>query len=576
MSVGDKLVFDMATESESVPSVFVRKDWISINDNSNGSYSSSNTVIETSSISNSNKYANYREGYLSIPLFLTLTSSTSAGGATAFAPNTTTTSADYSLGLKNSFLHLIHSLQIEMNGTSVSQITPFQSLWSCFKLMTTLSWNDVITQGASIGFYPDTSTSFAYNGSASSNGQGVCNNINAGAFSAVSGAWNSYTPYNEGFVKRQQYINYESDGLTAPSQSAFSSLLTGDNCKSAYKSYISKKSNGTASTTTGVFQISVMANIMLKHLNSFWDKLPLIKGSYFRITLNLNNTSVTFTSAGSAGNLSAQSVSSSVGGVNPLMIASATTSNGNATLPADTYIASLAVGNKCLNTTQSGFGSSLVPGGNLASQITLILPLYSFNPVFESAYLANPVKTVIYEDIYQYTQLNVSATSGSYNFLISNGISNLKSCLVLPFHSSASGVNGGVLPIQSAFDSAGGTTSPLCLQTNFNVVVAGSNTIYNNEKYSYSFFMNQLAGANSTNENLTDGLCSSLINQLDFETSYNYYYVDISRCLPVEKGVPKSVSITGQNLSAVAVDLYCFVSFLQEIQVDCLTGARVA
>ena len=82
------------------------------------------------------------------------------------------------------------------------------------------------------------------------------------------------------------------------------------------------------------------------------------------------------------------------------MIASATTSNGNATLPADTYIASLAVGNKCLNTTQSGFGSSLVPGGNLATQITLILPLYSFNPVFESAYLANPVKTVIYEDIY--------------------------------------------------------------------------------------------------------------------------------------------------------------------------------
>ena len=133
MSVGDKLVFDMATESESVPSVFVRKDWISINDNSNGSYSSSNTVIETSSISNSNKYANYREGYLSIPLLLTLTSSTSAGGATAFAPNTTTTSADYSLGLKNSFLNLIHSLQIEMNGTSVSQITPFQSLWSCFK-----------------------------------------------------------------------------------------------------------------------------------------------------------------------------------------------------------------------------------------------------------------------------------------------------------------------------------------------------------------------------------------------------------------------------------------------------------
>ena len=97
MSVGDKLVFDMASESEMIPSVFVRKDWITLNDNNNGVYSSSNAVIETSSISNSNKYASYREGYLSIPLLLTLTPSTSTGGATAFAPNTAATSADYAL-----------------------------------------------------------------------------------------------------------------------------------------------------------------------------------------------------------------------------------------------------------------------------------------------------------------------------------------------------------------------------------------------------------------------------------------------------------------------------------------------
>jgi len=88
--------------------------------------------------------------------------------------------------------------------------------------------------------------------------------------------------------------------------------------------------------------------------------------------------------------------------------------------------------------------------------------------------------------------------------------------------------------------------------------------------------MNQVAGCNSINDNLTDGICSSLINQLDWETLYTYHYVDISRSLPIEKSVPKSISIIGQNLSAVAVDLYCFVCFTQEIQVDCLTGARVA
>ena len=49
----DKLVFDLAMESDSSPSVFVRKDWLNILDNQNGNYNSNSSVIETSSLSNS-------------------------------------------------------------------------------------------------------------------------------------------------------------------------------------------------------------------------------------------------------------------------------------------------------------------------------------------------------------------------------------------------------------------------------------------------------------------------------------------------------------------------------------------
>jgi hypothetical protein len=70
-------------------------------------------------------------------------------------------------------------------------------------------------------------------------------------------------------------------------------------------------------------------------------------------------------------------------------------------------------------------------------------------------------------------------------------------------------------------------------------------------------------------------MSSGLVSQLDFETCYNYYYVNCGRMLPVEEAVPKSVNIIGQNQSIYGVDLYVFVEYGVEIDVDVLTGARV-
>jgi uncharacterized alkaline shock family protein YloU len=45
--------------------------------------------------------------------------------------------------------------------------------------------------------------------------------------------------------------------------------------------------------------------------------------------------------------------------------------------------------------------------------------------------------------------------------------------------------------------------------------------------------------------------------------------------LPVEEAVPKSVNILGTNTSAKAIDMYIFVEYGVEVNVDILTGARV-
>jgi hypothetical protein len=153
----DEIVYDMSKQSEASPQIFVKKDWINILDNQNGSYNGNQSVIDTSQFSNSNKYMNYREGYLTVPLILTATSPASATPAERFLPNVAGTSADYVFGLKNWYGSIVHSMTLDLNGTTIIQQTPYSGLWNTFKLMTSLSLDDLKTQGSAIGFFPDSS-----------------------------------------------------------------------------------------------------------------------------------------------------------------------------------------------------------------------------------------------------------------------------------------------------------------------------------------------------------------------------------------------------------------------------------
>lgn len=555
----DSLVYDMAQASEGSAQIFLKKDWLNILDNQNGNYRGSQSVIDTSQLANSNKYMNYREAYLAVPMVLTLTGS----GITTMG----TSSSDYAIGLKNWFGSVIHSFTLDIGGTTIIQQTPYSGLWNSFKLMSSLSWSDVATIGASIGFYPDNALSVSFSATANADGVGTCNNQNWQGFPVVSGSLNSYDVGNEGFMRRQQYINYDADGVTAPTSSLFSNLLTTAACAQLYKSHISTKINA----ANGVIQHSIMAIIELKHIHSFFQNVPLLKGVFMKATLNLNQPQVELATNSVAASMTITSTNSPLGGVVPIMVSSSRAANGLSGVATGALYASLFVGNQVYWTTQTTQGAPT--NTNFTPSINLYVPSYTFNPVYEQAYLSNPVKRIVYTDIYQYIVQNVAA-GATFNNLITNGLAGIKSVLVLPFFTAVG--NQGTAPIQSVFDPAGGgPTSPLCQLTNFNVVVSGQNMLYNTQKYGYEQFMNQYNGCCGINGGLTDGLTSGFINQLSFDMEYNYYWVNCSRMLPVEEPVPKSVSIIGQNVSARPVDLYVFCEYGVEISIDVLSGNRV-
>lgn len=574
----DKLVFDLSQEVEGSPNIFVKKDWINILDNQNGNYGNNQCIIDTSQLTNSNKYLNFREGYLSIPLLLTLTGSTDA-----FNPGTAATACDYTVGLKNWFGSIVHNMSVDYNGVNIIQQTNFINMWNAFKLMTSLSWNDVATIGPTIGFYPDNALSWAYSDVAGNSGIGVTNNRNFSLSVSgidVAGVFNGYQSndgHNEGFLKRQTYINYDPTGVpgSGGTPGTYNNFLSDTNTSNLWKSFISNKVDNTGST--GVFQISVRATVYLKHLHSFFQMAPLLKGAFLKITLNLNNSSTTF-SCNASGNISLNTSNVPSGGVQPLMIASGEANNGSdASIVTGDYICSLSVGSKCLNSQQLSVTG--IATGRVGDNILLYVPGYAFNPPFEQAYLSNPIKNISYTDVYQYPVNNI--TSGNqFSSLLSNGIARLKSVLVIPFHSQivSSATSGATTqaPYMSPFDDAGcGPTSPLCLLSNFNVVVSGQNMIYNTQMKSFEQFNNQLYGVNAINGGMTEGLSSGLIDALSFEMKYCYYYVDVSRMLPIEESVPKSVQIIGTNLSGKPISLITFIEFGCDISVDILTGARV-
>jgi len=587
----DKLVFDLSQEVEGSPNVFIRKDWLNILDSQNQNYQNNQSIIDTSQLTNSNKYIGYREAYLAIPMLL----SVSYPLADGTNPYNTVDVYDYSIGLKNWFGSIIHSMTLDYNGTTIIQQTPFCNMWNAFKLLTTLSWGDVSTIGSSIGFYPDTAGAWAYFAATSGNGLNVCNNdlglVSTSTTLLDTNCYNQYDIANKfggniGATYRTKWIAFDTSAgiMTSSGQASTAYSVNGissSNMTQIWKSNVSK-SVASSPDTRGMLQISVMATVYLRHLHSFFNMVGLLKGVFMKITLNLNNSNASITySGGGTGSARITGYSSNVfvGGVQPLLIPSVATGSNFLTnvllapsQASGTVYYDLTVGSKSYNnniTTNPNCSE-----GNVSKSIYMYVPAYTFNPTFEQAYLSNNIKQIKYTDIYQYQVKNIGSGE-QFNNLITNGIANIKSVLIIPFYAKDYSGNA-YQQYQSPFDTAGcGTTAPLITLGNFNVQISGQNAIYNTQRYTFEEWNNQLYGQNAVNGGLTEGITSGLIDFSDFQNSYCYYYVNVERMLPVEQSVPKSVQVLGTNYSTRELNMWVFIEYGVQVSIDILSGSRV-
>jgi len=435
---------------------------------------------------------------------------------------------------------------------------------------------------------------------------------------------------NDGFYQRQKWLNFSltlNDGTVATQRGSNQAFLLGN----------SSGAPGTAQALgnfSQVFMTTVQcqatsramifpAIVRLKDVCDFFAKCPLLKGSTMRFYMNTNQVQfmtqsfdtvqvapaavdgITTITPGSMGLVSQPTILGG-GQTCPVMIASADIGQGSENLGGAGGAATNTAILHTLSIAKTQFIAPVPyptaagnPGAGTITPIVynapitsvrLYCPAYTFAPLAEARYLSlSPTKKIIYNDIFQYTVPSSALSVGqTFSVLVTNGIPNLRSIVAMGFlqaptaGASGNGTTTGpgiyastaVGSLQSPFSSSGGSPDPVIIQ-NFQIQVSGKNLFINQLYYDFEQFTEQLVSSNQLNGSLTTSLGSGQISQTDFQRLYRYYYGNVSRHLPSEDGVSKSIQLLGQVAGGVAPTMLVFCEFEKEIVVDVRSGMRI-
>ena len=549
-------------ESKSEFTPFQRRDVVKMKDmNTAGNYSSNTSSFETVTLSNGGRWCDYTEAYITLPVVVAI----SAPGVDWTGANFKDT--DHLLALKNSHLNLINSCQIDYGNQKTVQATDHINDYLIFKQHTEMSQQDELLHGPTIGYAKDTAKSWYYH-----DVNGVSNNhCTPLALSATR-----LTETNEGFLNRCNNTHSLDDNLRKV-HSIFGNA-NASNIKQSNGSYIVN------ATTHKAFYYNVI--VRLKDLPLFKSFPALLKGGNFRINLTLNQCEFQFTTGVTLGTMSFLQNTFNGRMTNPVMVSSdslplvivdyadRTSSNGNVEsgatlLPANTtFTVSVNIARPQYATHQN-----LNVAFHQEQNCELHVPVYDLKPAFESQYLAQDQKRIIYNEVILTPLYNKTANS-TFNDLLTNGMKRLRRLIIVPTIAQSGNGTGMINPRLSCFDSCPSTCSPYILE-NFQVQVANHNVYANAINYSYDMFLQEMGGKYGLESSIFPGVSSSMISLKDYVEIYGYIVVDLKRKHTEDDDVPLSIQISGKLKSEKNMDFYCFIEKEESFTISLATGQRL-
>jgi hypothetical protein len=416
------------------------------------------------------------------------------------------------------------------------------------------------TFGPSIGFYKDDSSGIRYTnlttGAGTGAGVGEYNNSNTPALFLATGGYGGQAGYN------YNSAIFERQKDTSRDLSADNDACTSIENLTNTLNYCVRAAPTNATSTVTYY---IMATIPLKFVHDFFGKLPLVKGMYLRLNINTNiNATCT---VGAAVDVYSSYNTTAQNNVFPFML----TQKGQGVAAATTAV-----------TITSGIGSVTGFEAHKIRQCRLYACQYIMSPEADEEYFNRlPSKVIQYNDIQTFQLVNVQA-GGSLSLNLTNGISRLRSILIVPFVSSAyhrnaaAAANTTQSPSLSPFTSCPSTTATTAIIRSFNVSISGTTIYQENLDYDWQHYLYETRQSGSINGGLSAGLSSGLISYRDWCNGYRYYYVDLSRrTSQASDNISRSISISGTNGSKIPMDYYVVVNYGREINLSTLTGALI-
>jgi hypothetical protein len=558
-SISDHIQLSKSSETK-YPPIFEKREWLSINDTTT-QYDQGTSIIETTALSNNDKFLDYNAGYLTVPILITLSNNSTTPGLAppAILPYT------QSLGFKQSFLTMINSITVDLNGQSMVQQNQLIDIYNNFRLLTSESWTSK-NRWPIIGFYPDL---------VSASGLSTVNNKFAPANTTANNS-----EFNDGLNERLSYINLDSTdpSLYNVANSEISNLIPKIQINQLYLSHISNTGDGDDGVSSPFIQYSVKAIIMLKDIHPLFEVIPISKSLNFKIQIFWNNSAFTATHMGvedvvantttgtaaaaaaiPEGWSSQSSQYRAYNGTVPLMLSN--WDYGFDGFKQNTTVrTSIYVGDTCYDSVQKSITTGLATG-SVGKQVELWVPAYQILSDMQSDYSNNHKKIITYNDYYQFSFKGIHS-GDTFNHLVSNGIANLKACLIVPMLNS---LNNNV----NVFDD--GLPQSFAHISQFNIMVGGTNVLHQDSRYGYQQFNNEFFNEFGINGNQSPGIGSGLI---DFKSwvKKNYYYVNCSRIPLDQQNSYRSLQIKGTNSSALTMDYYIFAVYEKKNSLDIITG----
>ena len=544
--------------------LFSQKSWVEIADSNGKSYSSGKVVFNLDNISNSGTdYFNAKESIIMIPINLCVQVDNTTTGATAsFLLAPTTLATNFIASLKNGSHQLIDKINFKINNNELITIDSFENCKIQYKMMSSWSQDNLVKRGDEQHFYPDSALSYAYDAT-----QGVMNNTIADSTFSVNTGYTSMA--NKGRQNRMKRTSYSA-------LASGTAIVSTSDMASKYQDFVQVATDSTFTTTVN---FSIMCSFRLADLHPLFSALPLSKNlsMYLSLTLNVNSLQTLTLTNDISGNLTVSApTTSSLTNTTPYQLSQISNTSDTGFRVVATHSATATV--------KSQISVCQVPTSVIAGSVAHPLTQCLFQACFvkmtaeaDIEYSKHPSKEISWEDCYcQYGgALSNIASGGQVNQLLSGQFSKLRKLVILPFLTSASNGSCGLSPLNSTFASEPGTLSAYVGTSAVSLLNCriGVNNVYSkDQEYCWEQYLQSAQGQSAINGGVSSGLSSGLITQMDWETSYCYRILDLSRHESANDIQPQSIAVKFKNQSAKTMDYIVMLYFEKIVGIDTQRG----